>query len=61
VWDAVDKARDNSEDILSRHEAISALLGLSPDGKAKMAQNAKKHGLRGGIFRQATNSPGPAK
>jgi len=25
VWDAVDKARENSEDILSRHEAVSAL------------------------------------
>jgi len=31
VWDAVDKAGDNSEDILSRHEAISALLGLFTD------------------------------
>ena len=25
------------------------------EGKAKVAQNALKHGLRGGIFRRATN------
>jgi hypothetical protein len=27
----------------------------TPDGRAKVSQNAKKHGLRGGILRQAEN------
>jgi hypothetical protein len=43
VWDAVDKARENSEDVLSRHEAVSALVNKYKYKKEFQASEVFEH------------------
>jgi hypothetical protein len=52
MW--TDERRQRQSEVVRKAKAWQHSTGpRTTDGKAKVSQNARKHGLRGGIFRQA--------